>query len=688
MKPQQPMASEVAQLCKRYEGVLMRNSYSHPQLKSHECQITELVIRHSKVQAIAKQPAIVLYCKRFLFKTQLKVHRDAVPKECDLLCLALFDVQQQHQDNLLFKDYYLISKTQWDKAPLVQSVYKSLNLLNATKINLEEEEVGEGVNMLVETSTPSLGLSSSAISIEYEDREEEEVTQEETFYRQCQPFWLHEQMTKEHEKCQERHHHYLSHYIQFVLDFLMWRRYFKEDDALNRKSLRYYMWRIGTHHSAMTLLFMAQMVCLNGHEMSAALHSARKDCKEGEWFLDMVTTRLYQDWLEAEVRLFKEARWHKQLMAQHMDALQSHIAFLKNALPQSLWPTWFDYAVNQEDGVYAPMYWYELVDLNYAVKVEWLLKPEFDDLLLSLRLEKGYALLSPQLMQTVFMPLLYRCLLEDTQRYLFYVFHGPDKENESVMGARLSLRLLQKAYNYKDKEMKELNAGLHRHGVLGATSLYDLIAEVGNILSPIACKMVKKRPEFDMSQSAAEINAATPWYERHIQRDSMPDIEDLANKKLVPPCMRRIFTAERPHLGHNDRMNVAQYLIDLAYSKEEVVAYLCKGHEKDAEYLSLIENTYISFAKKKQLNTAQQRYQHHSFPCTSIINIKPAQNGKQFMRCVYAEEHERKTKSHPRHDYSKTEKDCFMEACGASLSRPLQYGVKHPIHYTLSQIGL
>jgi hypothetical protein len=152
--------------------------------------------------------------------------------------------------------------------------------------------------------------------------------------------------------------------------------------------------------------------------------------------------------------------------------------------------------------------------------------------------------------------------------------------------------------------------------------------------------------------------------------------------------MQRVFGKEqRPYMGHTDRINVVKYLIDMAYSREEVVEFLCRGHQQDrADYQLLIGSIYDSFLKEKRINKRQLIYtQHHSFNCSSLINTVPQQVEKNFLRCQFAVDYESKHKT-PRRKYTHDEKDGFRLQCGATLARPLKWGTKHPVQYTLEQI--
>jgi len=134
----QTFAYETESICKQFKGVLMRNAYSHPKLKELECQMSDSLTQNTKIRTISKAPCLVLYNRRtYIVRDQLLLHRDAVPPESDLICLALFNTQLER---LQFKDYYILPRAQWDKIALVQSCYKPLNLQYLSRVDLFGEE--------------------------------------------------------------------------------------------------------------------------------------------------------------------------------------------------------------------------------------------------------------------------------------------------------------------------------------------------------------------------------------------------------------------------------------------------------------------------------------------------------------------------------------------------------------------
>jgi hypothetical protein len=454
--------------------------------------------------------------------------------------------------------------------------------------------------------------------------------------------------------------------------------------------LRYYASVIGEHHSEMTLMFISQMIIHSSTQLGNRAHQIRKDTiRYGDWLVELCDTRFYKEWLDAEVFLFKNAHWHKDLVTQVVQ-IQEHVAFISSCLPASLHNNWFHYnVVIEEEKLF---YWRQISTNSYQISVNWLFKREFGELLQTLEMEDGYTIITTQIFQTVFMPLLYKCMLEDVYRALFYLHHqnaGATFEEGEVRRALIKLR---NRFHYDREMMQELQACLEECRTNSATSLFECAARLhdGNVRSPSTKKMLKKRPEFDLSKELTENREQqVPWYERVIVREDMPDIEDLGKKELVPPCMRTIFNVPDgkmgPKLGHFDKMNVVKYLIDLAYTKKEVIYFLCRGWEHEPSYMVEIANKFDSFSAEKRHNTAQINRQHHSFNCNRLINTVPVQAEKNPLRCPYADA--ACGDSGRRKTFEYKEKKVFMNQCGTSLKRPLMYGTEHPVQYTLAQIA-
>lgn len=678
------MASEIDSITKKYDGLLLSSAFNHLKLQEYEQDLVERLARHDTIKLLGKTPTLLMYSSRYMFRNQILLYKEALANDFEVVCLALFTINRK-SETLDFSKFHLITRFEWEKATITNESYRSFNTAKLATIDL----TGQSSARLLSSS---LAYSSDSIILEEEGEENETQEYDATDVPadQFSLFWLHDviKMSDAPEKEVEGNE-YIIHYVAFLIDVLVWKRYFTDAGTqLKKRMLHHYASVIQKHHSAMTFVFMMQMIEHSSGGMTSRAHKGKKDCERyRDWFVELSETRFYKQWLDAELFLFTTGYWHKDLCLQTQQ-LAEHVKFIHTHLPLSLHNNWLSYTINGRAGVY----WIESSNI-YQVCANWLFKPQFEDLIQVLPIEEGCVYMSTQLFQTIFMPTLYQCILEDTHRVLFYLIHGDKKGDNAIK------QILYEAtahYQYKHEDMQALDRCLEACNLSSPTSLYDCVATLreGNVNSPATKKMLKKRAEFDLTKKPYEGNGQSrvPWYERVIVREEMPDIEDLGNRRMVPPCMLSIFrTSEeervkpgRPDLGYNDRINIVRYLIDLAYTKKEVLRYLCLGKEQDASYIVEIANIYDRFSRRKRLNPKALSSQHHSSGCGFLINTAPIKKEKSFLKCVFAEAACKD--SLRRTDFTTNEKTEFQVQCGATLTRPLIYGVRNPVQYTLSSM--
>lgn len=673
------LCGEVEYVTNKYRGVMFPGAFHHLTLQEHEQEFLERLREKGQTEDVT----LLMYNSRHMFREQILVHREAVSNDMVLLCIALFTVNRS-SDSIHFDQFCLVTRAEWDKATVSEKLYRTLYVNRLLKIDLRGGQESPPPLLL----SRSLAYSSDSISM----TADEEVNEEECNVLDIPPgqfrlFWLHEVIedsVDEGKEAVSEENDYLIHYTAFLFDVLVWQRFFSDyGNELKKRMLKHYASVIGEHHSAMTLLFISQVIQQSSGSLTERMHQERKDSQRyNDWFIELSETRFYKQWLEAEVFLFKCAQWHKDLLHQKAAELQQHIHYITLHLPSALHNNWISYTVDDK----ASLYWLEVTPGTFKVSGNWLFKPEFDSLLEVLPLENGFIHMSSQVFQTIFMPTLYRCTLEDVYRCLFYLHHTKEEVTSPIFKLRMR-------YHCSYEKMKELARCLQACNLSSATSIFDCVATLrdGNVNSPATKKMLKKRAEFDQSRRTENKDGSShrvPWSERVIVREDLPDIEDLGSKGLVPPCMSTIFDtskAVRPRLGNNDKMNITKYLIDLAYSKMEVIHFLGKGYEQDASYLIEIANKYDSFSRAKRMNTLQITTQHHSFYCSSIINTMAVNAEKNHLRCPFADK--QCSGSARRKDFKDNEKEVFREACGKTLRRPSLYPISHPVQYSLFQLA-
>ena len=694
------MVSEVESITRQYSGLLLPGAFSHLRLQEYEQDFMERLSKHNTIKLLGKSATLLLYSSRYMFRTQFKLYTAAVADDFEVLCVALFTLNRK-SDTLEFSKFLVITRHEWNRSTITDETYRSFDTTKLNAIDL----TGKGVSVNTTTTTSLLGrpllssslaYSSDSIVLEEED-EHEESNALDVPANQFSLFWLHEALNgdDDDDRIIAERNEYITHYAAFLIDIQVWNRFFNESgNQLKKRMLHHFTSAIGDHHQAMCLLFITQMIEYSSKAMTSRVHQQRKDCdRYHDWFIELCETRFYKQWLEAELFLFKAGSWHKDLLLQPRQ-IQEHVQFITAHLPAELHNNWLSYTINNNTG----LYWIQSSPNQYQVCANWVYKPEFSSLLQSLPMEDGYIYMSTQIFQTVFMPTLYRCILEDVYRCLFFIVHkqADDEPSRALHGLRIR-------YHYEPEGMKELEATLEACNLSSVTSIYDCVATLrdGNVSNPCVKKLLKKRVEFDLSrkQGDRDLEAMLPWKERVIVRQDLPDIEDLGNKKLVPPCMTKIFKTSEAQvidrarlgykpirLGHKDKINLVRYLIDLAYTKREVIHFLAKEWQNDTSYIVEIANLYDTYSHLKRLNPEQKDSQHHSFGCSSLINVVPTDQTKSNIKCPFADS-ACKNKVR-RKDFTYEEKVVFQKECGSSHSNPLPWGIYHPVQWTLQSIDL
>lgn len=644
-----------------------------------------------------------LFCKTHIFNgTTLRLYASDVPAECPLVCVAIFTVDREA--SLVFECIHLISRVQWQKATLVDTHYKSFALKHLLTIQLNRappsplsssSSSDDVMSMQVERST----LTHSAINIEAEAAQE---------YTVFQPFWLATQLQRimafsiktnaldddeedeeeessinEEERRDERAP-YLSYYVQLTIDVCLFQRCFAKHLALKKKLLLYYQAHIKQHHQDMMFLFIAQMIQRSSKQKTYQTQQHRKEVNLGETLVTQLECEWRREWLATELFLFHACQWHS-VLRDSGERIKEHVALMRARIPEIFWPSW--YAYEDDRG----LYWYEDASTGtIKVKAEWLYQEEFSAILAVMPLKQGYTHLTQEAFTRLFMPCLYRLLLEDCLRYLFLVYHGA---HDDYGVERYDLERLREFYCYSELECHEVLQALQKFKLTNAVGLYDCAAEIGNISSPVLRKWAKTQPAFDLSRGDGVGNGddrRIAWRYRAVQRDAMPDIEDLVcTERTLPACMRQVMLRATPFkMGNNDRINLMRLLIELGYTCDEAVGFFAKraaANHEHAKYVEDMTNTYNYFAKLHRTETALTGSQCHSFGCSSLINVRP--DTKNSFTCPYAQRERLRDPSKTRFEWQ--EKMPLINECAATLSHALEQGeyLQHPVQYVLHQLS-
>jgi hypothetical protein len=707
----------VVNLCRKYKGVLPSSQTT----ESYESEVTrqisvKLLALGGEFATCHETFALLMFSRHYIFNgSTLRVYANNVPKECPLVCVAIFDTSRDGR--LSFECIHLISRTQWQKATFSDVHYKSFQLKHLLTISLialpEDNQPLSGspssddvMAMQIERST----LTKSTACLEAEAAQE---------YTGFQPFFLASQFqhlvdlsiqattatgSQEEEddddedeapqlessttKDEEAYHYadnrtpYLSYYVQFTIDVCLFQRCFAKHYALKKKMMLHYQTSIKARHHDTMFLFLAQMIERSSKQKTYQAHVPRKEVNHGEILAHLIEADWHREWLATEIFLFHACQWHS-VLEKSGNRVNEHVAFMRARVPEVFWSNWYAY---EENG----LYWQEDVENGlFRVKVEWLYREEFASILTSQPFIKGFAYLTREAFARLFMPALYRLLLEDCFVYLFLVYRSKSDEFNLE---RYDLQALRVSFQYSDVECHDIHAALKNFKLTNAIGLFDCVAEAGNPSSPVIRKWFKTRPEFDLSGDCLpnDDSRRIAWQYNRLARETMPDIEDLASGKALPACMRQIMTRATPFkIGNTDRINLMRPLIELAYNREEAVNFFGKrtsvNHEH-AAYVGDMSTTYDYFEKVRRSQMTLTGTSCQSFGCTSIINVKP--DKKNVFTCPYAQRERQKEPGNTR-KFEWEEKKMFMNECAATLSRPLESGVylQHPVQYVMHQLN-
>lgn len=717
----------VVNLCRKYKGVLPSSQATASDESDVRRQISaKLLALGGEFAACHETFGLLLFNKHYIFNgNTLRVYASDVPKETSMVCIVIFDTSRD--GHLSFECIHLISRTQWQKATLADVHYKSFQLKHLLTISLasssspkEETQSSQPLSgsssiddvmaMQIERST----LTKSTVCLETEAAQE---------YTAFQPFFLASQFQhlvdlsiratagSEDEEDDEEDDDdpapesvrttkdddaylyadnrvpYLSYYVQFTIDVCLFQRCFAKHYALKKKMMLHYQMSIKERHHDAMFLFLAQMIERSSKQKTYHAHIPHKEVNHGEVLAHLIEADWHREWLAAELFLFHACQWHLVLQASG-DRVREHVAFMRARVPEIFWSNWYAY---EENG----FYWQEDVENGlFRVKAEWLYREEFTAIVASQPFIKGFAFLTREAFARLFMPALYRLLLEDCFVYLFLVYRS--KSSDEFNLERYDLEALRVSFKYSDIECHDIHTALKNFKLNNAIGLYDCVAEAGNPSSPVIRKWFKTRPEFDLSSdrggnvlSSSTDGRRIAWQYNHVSRDTMPDIEDLANSNALPACMKQIMSRKAPFkMGNTDRINLMRPLIELAYPRDEAVNFFGRRapvNQEHASYVGDMSTTYDYFDKVRRSQMALTGTSCQSFGCTSIINVRP--DKKNVFTCPYAQQQRAKEPGNTKFEWE--EKKVFMNQCAATLARPLEQGVylQHPVQYVLHQLN-
>ncbi len=292
---------------------------------------------------------------------------------------------------------------------------------------------------------------------------------------------------------------------------------------------------------------------------------------------------------------------------------------------EAIRPVWYDhYRISPK----LNQFWIEVSENHYRVKADWLLK--FQNLQnRRLPIINGFIDLTGNEFRHLFLPAFYRSLLADLCNYIIFI----EAYHTDYMEEIFAVELMDKEIDRED--MYDF------FGTFPSTShsladYYDFSIAFGystQTSEQVSIKLSTQSYYRDLYSSDNKNNtsSASLTYQQATQdfdRSQMPDLEDLLNPKsnYLPRCLSDLMIVngeKRKKMQHYDRLNVATYLGDMSYGKDEIVA----AFPDDAK---AIESNYETYVRKRARDGNKK---FNTFYCTAIMN-KPL-NDHDHCRCPY-----------------------------------------------------
>lgn len=344
-------------------------------------------------------------------------------------------------------------------------------------------------------------------------------------------------------------------------------------------------------------------------------------------------------------------------------------------------PTWIGYTIDNK------VYWEENDNdniLTYNIRFEWIpfllqyLSTSHGQIfnsnisietLKNINVTNGVVSLSKDIFIGIFVPYLYRQTLIDTFELLIICniqnIGETDKPIKFLFLCNTDRWFKDEIYNHFPTNEKYYN---HNRSVY-KTSLYDYSISHLNICSPVIRKLMNLDNYLNKQIQYEEISSS------HEVVSKVVDIEDL--NKYLPPCMKNIIK-KNTYLKYMDRLTAVNYLMDMGYSKEDIVNFF---DENNQDAIKAIYNSSLYKKHKDHIDVL-------SLCCSAVIVLDGAKGNTS--RCIYEQQingSNRKNKL----SYTDKEKNEIQSTCKTQCKSTLKSNntfirLNHPIDYIKCKI--
>ena len=352
---------------------------------------------------------------------------------------------------------------------------------------------------------------------------------------------------------------------------------------------------------------------------------------------------------------------YQRLIDEYLTFIDTIIPSASSLIPR---PEWTRYSINRDT---PNLFWHTEKYDQFSIRFEWLPALIKEGLsssqsIVSDRLRNGFVWLNTNEFHDYFLPCLYRNLLTDSYRHIWMcrLSYREDKFVQSLVNIEQE--------NFRALIWQSLPSVDNTHS---KTLLEYSNVSLIHITSPITRKLAKRErimPRRNNNTNNSNNNTSTSQSAACISPEI--DIEEI--NQYMPPCIKSIIK-KGVKLPFMDRVTAVTYLVDMNYSKNDIVCLLDGTDKRD------IIGHFMSETKKKQ----KEPDRLSSLCCNALIAVDGSMG--HTARCPY-EEHVNGDKRRKKTEYTYDEKLSYRSQCGASLG-PNNKQVSHPIDYIRHKIN-
>jgi DNA primase large subunit len=619
-----------------------------------------------------KDSIILVFNILYVKLDQLVIYNDPTVNYNSNILLTIVDFEKER----IILSIYIILKDQWKNKNELQKSYKNFRLNTLVRLYQYESSLPLSLPLIEQNQNQNQCIDN--VQIENEKKKEKKkktviITNKQSylidtfFIGNLHSFNINIEIDQS----------FMHRYISILFDYILYIENFSTNIDLKTKMVNQYI----------EFIKYNEHQYYHSHYMIQFIHYIMKYTKitlknEKSIIYDELSNHcpFANEWISFEVTLFKYSIYYDLSIDRFYNILKQHISFIKDRLHSSFYPNWFDYYIEEEEEEEEGknVIW-KKEDSLFKIKFEWLLKfsignQEEDEELNYVKFSKGYIYLDELVFKNIFLPLLYKLMLNDILIYMYYINFN-----------RIDIYMNETNYNdwlhYDDHISESSFKSFFDDMIKYKKDLFTFKLIHGHHSTPIMKQMEKKDKAYDqfLIDNPLLFNKGINYedrFSREFHENEIPDIEDLFNseKSIFPPCIKRVL--KQDHIKHLDRLNLTKYLIDIGYKKDIIIDKIC------SHYPSVDEN-HIESIYNNDYNNKRKGNQKGSLFCKGVMNnFAPEGNN---IRCIYEENLSIKKKKREKLSFDEAT-DC-QSKCLENLMKTQQIPNKnlrnifHPLDY-------